>query len=49
MDAFRDLKPVQGMQMRSNMVVFGNPADCSSKAVLDMLQSGYLIGRKVKV
>ena len=49
MDALRYLEPVEGMEVRSDVVVLWDFADYTGKIVLDVLKTGNLIGRKVEI
>ena len=49
MDALRYLEPVEGLEVRSDVVVLWDFADYTGKIVLDVLKTGNLIGRKVEI
>ena len=49
MDTLRYFEPVEGTEVRSDMMVFWDFTDNTGKVILDMLKAGYLIGGKVKV
>jgi len=49
MDALRYFEPVEGTEVRSDVMVFWDFTDDTGKVILDMLKAGYLIGGKVKI
>ena len=48
-DALRDLEPVEGTEVRSDVVMFWYFTNDMGKVVLDVLKAGNLIGREVEV
>ena len=48
-DTLGNFEPMQGMEVRSDVVVLRNSADDPSKAVLDVLKASELVGREIEV
>ena len=48
-DALRNLEPVEGTEVRSDVMMVWDFANDTGEIVLDVLKAGYLIGRKVEV
>ena len=48
-DALRDLEPVEGTEVRSDVVMFWYFTNDTGEVVLDVLKAGNLIGREVEV
>ena len=49
MDTLGDFEPVQGTELRSDVVALRSSADDPSKAVLDVLKASELVGGEVEV
>jgi len=48
-DALRDLEPVEGTEVRSDVVMFWYFTNNTGKVVLDVLKAGNLVGREVEI
>jgi len=48
-DTLRYLEPVEGTEVRSDVVVFWDFTNDAGEVVLDVLKAGNLIGRKVEI
>ena len=48
-DTLRNLEPVEGTEVRSDVVVTWDFTNDTGEIVLDVLEAGYLIGRKVEI